>query len=206
LILVFVLVVGCSRQSPIALPGAGVKATTAGAPADHVRYAPWVPGNPSDPQGQRVQGRTAADWAPQLKAREAATRQQAANALRELGEPGYPHLIKGMQSHDPEVAIQAMQAIPHPVLVQHQAETVPQLIFMLQRDPNATIREQAAMRLAWFDRTTTASKLQPGFQVKQRHDALAYAAQHDASPGVRTAAASSLACIQQALSGSVRAD
>lgn len=208
LLLVLVLVVGCSRTAPpIARPGANVKSMAAvGTQADVARYAPWTPTDPRNPQTRTVQGKTADDWAPQLKAREPAVRQQAADALRQLGEPGYPHLIKGMKSSDPEVAIQAMQAIPPPVLVQQQAETVPALIFILQRDPNAALREQAAMRLAWFDRAPGANKVQAGFQAKQRLDALAYAAQNDASPGVRTAAAGSLACIQQAMSGSVRPD
>jgi hypothetical protein len=161
--------------------------------------------DPAELRKGLYQGKTAAEWGEALKANNAGKREQATQALRSLGEVGYPQLRDGLNNASAEVRLRSMQAIDLPVLRKHQDEMVPVLLSMLI-DPNPVIREQAAVRLAWFDSTGANQTVKTGTQAQQRLQALDYAAQNDPAPNVRLAAATSMQCIKSAMSGRVNSD
>jgi hypothetical protein len=191
--------IGCGRKTPpVARPvtaktGVGVSGPMIAAPVQ-----------PLDPVGT-FRGRTAEQWGEQLAARDPVVRQEAAVALRELGTAAAPQLVQAMKSPTPEVRLQAVETLAVPVVTENPKITLPVLLLLLQ-DPVPAIREQAAIRLAWFDRTTRDQKLQTGFEAAQRLQALERVAQTDPHPNVRTAAANSVLCIRSALSGKVASD
>jgi hypothetical protein len=151
------------------------------------------------------QGKTAAEWGETLKSKSVARRDQASQALRSLGEAGYPQLRDALKNETAEVRLKAMQAIDLAVLRKHQDEMVP-LMLSLLTDPNPAVREQAAARLVCFDSTGPNQRVQTGFQAAQRLQALQFVAQNDPAPNVRLAAAMSMQCIQSAMSGRVGSD
>jgi hypothetical protein len=151
------------------------------------------------------QGKTPAEWSEALKSNNAAKREQATQALRSLGEAGYPPLRDGLNNAVTEVRLRSLQAIDLPVLRKHQDEMVPVLLSLLA-DPSPVLREQAAVRLAWFDSTGANQSVKTGAQAQQRLQALDYAAQNDPAPNVRLAAATSMQCIRSAMSGRVNSD
>jgi len=108
-------------------------------------------------------------------------------ALAKMGEPGYPHLLKGMQSRDVDVQLTALQAITKPVLVAHQQETMALLRGML-RDSNAQIRQAAAARLPWY-----------GKEAQVALPALQGMAKNDSDENVRQVAGTSVTMIEDHL-------
>jgi len=140
LLLSVLLLAGCARRgvkvppAPTALPG-GSGAPGATAAWDHRIVA--------------FQGRSAIQWSQRLNTRDVSSREQAATALAAMKDDGLPHLLAGMNSHDWEVRLSCLQAMPKPLLLAQAAQTRPLLIKML-RDPNPLVRQQAAARVTWF--------------------------------------------------------
>jgi HEAT repeat protein len=150
-------------------------------------------------------GRTLSQWEEQLSSKDLAARQRATLALGQLGEAGYPALLNGMKNESADVRLQSLQAIYRPVLVQHQAETVPLLLQLLQ-DPNPAVREHAAIRLAWFDVRVSNMTPRAGYYARERLQALRLLAQKDETPAAKNAALHSIQSIEDAIQGKVRAD
>lgn len=199
LVLLLGLPAGCGRKAPpVARP-----ATTAGGAASVILNT--APVRMVDPNVRTYQGRSPEQWGEQLAAQDAGARQQAATALRELGSAGVKPLVEGMSSRSPEVRLQALQGLSVPMVTENPKATLPVLLLLL-RDPVPAVREQAALRLAWFDRTGAGQKLQAGVEAAQRIAALENVVRTDSDPAVRTAAANSLLCIRGAMSGKVGAD
>jgi hypothetical protein len=147
------------------------------------------------PPGEPVyQGQTAAKWAPGLDHPDNGVRLQAGMALRNLGNAGYPHLAAAIRNgKSAETRLAALQAIYKTELVSHRAEMLPLLVRLLETDPNEAVREQAAIRLAWFDD-----------QARGALAALQSAAMKDPNPQVRQAAANSRLCIYEAVTGTIK--
>jgi HEAT repeat protein len=156
-----------------------------------------------DPAAGVYQGLTPKQWAEQLQTRDLKTQSEAIQALGALKEHGYPELKEGLQSESADVRVLTLQAIQLPVLMEHDKEVVPKLIDLLQTDRNPTVREQAAIRLAWFD---NAAQRKQGHMIQQRFQALQRAAQADPNAAVRQAANNSMLCLQSALSGKIASD
>src|SRR5262249_30130167 len=110
---------------------------------------PWAGPPPAPAQAPTYQGQTAAQWGQRLQSPQAAARQEAGVALRELGAAGFPYLLQGMRSESEEVRQASLQAVDLGDLVKHQAETLPLLVQLLN-DRSAGVRQQAAARLAAF--------------------------------------------------------
>jgi hypothetical protein len=203
LVLGSLLLTGCSKAPPVARPGGSTTTNRQNGPG--AVAAPRVdnPEHQADPSQRAYQGRTAADWAGDLESRDTGVRQQAAQALRALGETGYPMLVKGLKNPAPEVRLQALEAMDLKLLKKHQDQTVP-LLINTTRDPNPAVREQAAIRLAWFDSSDT-STMNTGVMAGLRLQAL-QALANDKNPNVRTAANNSLRCIQDAVKGKPAGD
>jgi HEAT repeat protein len=199
-LIVLVLLVGCGRRSP---PVAKTNVTSGTGLSTQVAIQRPIGTNEPETLEARkgtYQGKSALEWGETLKSSNAGKREQAAEALRTLGEAGYPQLREALKDRSPEVRLKAMQAIDLPILRSHQEEMVT-LLMTLLTDPNPAVREQAAARLVVFDNTGQKGDLQAGLQVKQRIEALQYAAQNDPAPNVRLAAINSLRCIQSAQGG-----
>src|SRR5262249_27037423 len=77
-------------------------------------------------------------------------RVQASRALQQLGKEGFAPLFKGMQSNSTEVRLTCLQAVHKPVMLANGDQTLPVLMRMLG-DPEPVLRQQAAIRLGWFD-------------------------------------------------------
>jgi hypothetical protein len=193
---------GCGGKAP---PVARPK-TTLNGPAPRAPGAAQSVGseNGQDPTGVH-QSKTAAEWGETLRSKNVAKREQASQALRNLGEAGYPQLRDALKDPTAEVRLKAMEGIDLPVLRKHQDEMVPLMILLLG-DPNPAVREQAAARLVCFDSTGPNQRVQAGIQTAQRLQALQFAAQNDPAPNVRLTAATSIQCIQSAMSGRVNSD
>jgi HEAT repeat protein len=171
---------GCARRKP-ALPAAIL--APAPPPPSEVDAVPGL----SAPSWQ---GATVQTWEERLTgSRDPAAREQASQALRQLGEAAYPSLQRGLHSRDTDVRFAALQALPRPVLEKHQGELKPQLVALL-RDRNAAIRRAAAGRLSWLG--ASAATAVPTLQELARQDS-----DHQ----VREAATTSMRMIQIALSG-----
>ena len=116
-------------------------------------------------------------------------RHEAARALGQMDEAGFPYLLKGMHSGSAEVRRASLEAVYKPVLVKHERETFELLIqFASDRDP--ALRQTAIMRLAWFEKRGRGAL-----------PALQYVALNDSDPAVRLAAAEAAFQIGIATSG-----
>ena len=142
LLLLCIALTGCARRSVKIDSVTKANAPSAGAPANPVTTG-WDPGVVA------YQGRSAAQWSQKLNTRDVVSREQAVTALVAMKDEGLPHLIAGMNSHDWEVRLGCLQAMPKPMLVAQAAQTRPVLQKML-RDPNPLVRQQAAARITWF--------------------------------------------------------
>jgi hypothetical protein len=200
----------------LALTGCGGKAPPVARPKTNLNGPARVQGparpvafdNSQGPVAGRPdtdQGKTAVEWGEALKSKNAGKREQASQALRNLGEAGYPQLRDALKDPTPEVRLKAMQAMDLGALRKHQDEMVPLMIALLS-DPNPAVREQAAARLVCFDSTGPNQSVQTGLQAAQRLQALQFAALNDPAPNVRLTAATSMQCIQSAMSGRVGTD
>jgi len=188
LFLSLLVLTGCSRRSvpPAAAPPAELGPAPALVADDLAGAAP--PGVPV------YQGRTAETWAKGLDSRDNGVRLQAGVALRSLGDAGYPHLVSAIRnSRSADTRLAALQALYKTELVAHQGDMLPLLAHLLQADPNAAVREQAAIRLAWFDNRGRGAL-----------SALQTAAQTDPDSNVRQAAANSYTCLHEAVTGTIK--
>jgi len=184
LFLSLLLLTGCSRRTPPL--AAGPPPAPAPAPVG------------DDPEGAVhgepvYQGQTAAKWADRLDHPDNGVRLQAGMALRSLGNAGYPHLAAAIRNgKSAETRLAALQAIYKTELVSHP-DMLPLLVRLLETDPNEAVREQAAIRLAWFDDRGRGALA-----------ALQSAAVKDPDPNVRQAAANSRLCIYEAVTGTIK--
>jgi hypothetical protein len=188
LFLSLLMLTGCSRRA--VPPAAVAPAAVGGEPA-----LAGDEGHEPVPAGVAVyQGRSAETWARGLDSPDNGVRREAGMALRTLGKEGYPHLVNAIRnSRSAETRLAALQALYKTELVSHQSDTLPLLLRLLQTDPNPALREQAAIRLAWFDERGRAALA-----------ALQNAAQTDPDAGVRQAAANSYTCLHEAVTGTIK--
>lgn len=144
------MLAGCSREAPPKPPIAPVASTFADPTGKGLG-----PGQRAPVEPNLYEGRTAQEWATELKGPDAAQSAEAVLALRELGEEGYQHLFQGMQSSIAEIRLLSLQAIYQPVLVAHRDEMLP-LLFRLLQDADPRIRQSAAVRLSGFGTSAKA--------------------------------------------------
>jgi hypothetical protein len=169
LILIIILGAGCGRQEPPNKGNAGMVVGPVGA------HSPFAP--PPAPQVVAVLPEEASvAYESQLASRDATSRLQAAQALRNLGEAGFPALLRAMQDGAPEVRKEALEAVDSRMLSAHAKELLPVLWSML-RDRNPTLRALAASRLTALNEV--AAPLLP--ELRQM-------AKADPDPSVRNAA------------------
>jgi hypothetical protein len=140
-----ILAAGCGRQASPNKGDTGGGAYQAGV------QGPFTP--PPAPQVVAVSPEQAsANYESQLASRDATSRQQAAQALRNLGETGFPALLRTMQEGAPESRREALQAIDTAMLTTHAKELLPVLAGMLrERDPS--LRTLAVSRLPSLGKT-----------------------------------------------------
>jgi hypothetical protein len=166
--------------------------------------APLRPtGQPADPAQALYQQRTAEQWAESLLRSKdnAETRYRATKALETLGVAATPYLVKALQDKDtpPQVRVAAMEALTPAGMAKHEKQLVETLLDSL-KDPNAAVREQAAARLAWFDRTTT-QRPESGYMAQERLSALQTTYYCDTDENVRLAARNSLLSVYDHMRG-----
>jgi hypothetical protein len=186
LFLSLLVLAGCSRRTPP--PAAGLSPVSAPALAPIEGADEFVaPGEPA------YLGRSAQSWARGLSSADNGVRLQAGMALRQLGPAGYPKLKDAIENgKSAETRLAALQALYKTELVSHR-DMVGVLTRLLQSDPNEAVREQAAIRLAWFD-----AGGRPALAALQE------AARRDPDPKVRQAAANSQTCIHEAVTGTIK--
>jgi HEAT repeat protein len=192
----------------LVVPACTTKAPPVARPAPLARAnasvaSPAIPAHPD--AAAPLLGRALSQWEEQLSSKDLAARQRATLVLGQLGEAGYPALLNGMKNESADVRLQSLQALYRPVLVRHQAETVPLLLQLLQ-DPNPAVREHAAIRLAWFDVRVSNMTPRAGYYARERLQALRLLAQKDETPAAKNAALHSIQSIEDAIQGKVRAD
>ncbi len=136
---------GCGRKSP---PVAVKTKSTGASAAASTAVAPMTP--EMEAAAKTLQNRSAPELGQQLlDTKNPALRQQAAVALADMGEKGYPHLFAAMKSNNDEQRLAAIQVIDKPTLMAHRNDMIPMLEKMLgDREP--MIRRSAAARLCWF--------------------------------------------------------
>jgi hypothetical protein len=185
---------GCMRgKAPPGRPGA------AGGPAISL-----VPATAPAPNTAAIlfQGRSAADWAelltdPRLTA---AKRFEASKALENLGDAGTPYLMDALKNgKTPEVRLAAMEGLTPAGMAKNDKQLVNTFMDML-KDRDATLREQAAVRLAWFDQTEPGRAV-AGYMAQDRLMALQATYHFDDNPAVRLAARNSLLSIYDHMRG-----
>jgi hypothetical protein len=140
------LVAGCAGKAPPVKSSLPAKAPSA-RNLDKLSIAEL--GALSDAASPAVQTKIAERWADKLQSSNASTVSDATAALGALGDYGYPHLVKGLESPSDELRIASMKSMHVSNLVKHQNETLPILVAML-RDPNPSIRGAAVSRLPWY--------------------------------------------------------
>lgn len=184
------LLVGCSRKAPPVKMSAVAKALprTSG-PADSDGYSPWDSNFRGNAGSPAAQAQSAERFSEKLQSANATTASEAAVALGAMGEQGYPHLVKGMQSPSDNVRLTAMKSMHIKELVKHEAETLPILVAMLG-DPNPALRCSAVGRLPWYGK--------PAGKYLQIVQAMANA---DPDGNVRAAAAVAVNGLYEAMSG-----
>jgi hypothetical protein len=189
-------IVGVSRSKtpPVAAGAQGVRAAS----------RPTAPTAWPQPGGQALyQQRTAEQWADSLLRSKdnAEMRYRAAKALETLGAAATPYLVKALQDKDtpPQVRVAAMEALTPAGMAKHEKQLVETLLDSL-KDPNAAVREQAAARLAWFDRTT-AQRPESGYMAQERLSALQTTYYCDTDENVRLAARNSLLSVYDHMRG-----
>jgi hypothetical protein len=181
--LLLVLAAGCSGKTRPTEAGNTNVPIGSGLPPPVQPQRPVVAPKPT------YQGQTAQQWSLRLKDRDLYKRQQANEALGELGEEGYPYLLQGLRSGDADQRLSSLKALRSPVLTAHREETMPLLLEML-RDPDPLIRQSAAVRLSWY-----------GKHAQPALGALEVLAKNDVDPDVRRMAERSAVHIREALSG-----
>jgi len=193
--LLAVLLTGCGSSAPPLPPTARLSR-----PA----YAPVVQAVPdpglASPEAEATA--KAARWAEQLIQPDPSVRQQACQALNNLGKAGYPHLIKAARSDVYELSVLALETLQPPALHEHSKEMVPFLLERLQ-DSDPTMRRLAAERLAWFDRLIGTDEIYPGPQPQERLKALLKAGHNDRDSAVRSVALTSAGMVHQAIQGRI---
>lgn len=177
---------GCSRRAaPVATvrgPGGAAGPVTI-TPAT---TQPWA----YDPSWAAPHARPVAEWGQQLlEARDPAARTRAAVALGQLGEKGYPPLLKGLQSDSDVTRRVSLQSLPRPEMVKHERELLPVLAILL-RDQDPEIRRAAVSRISWF-----------GKAAQPYVTSLQHLARNDPEGNVRAAADTALLAIQEAMTG-----
>jgi HEAT repeats len=177
--LIFLVAAGCGRSKP---PPANL-----GGPAPPA----LVPAAPADgpealtPAGPAFQGKSAKQWDELLDARDTKTCAEAAVALGNMGEAGYPYLAARLKAGSDQVRLQSLLAIGRGELVAHARQTMPLLMEMLDAR-NPSLRQAAASRLAWY-----------GADSKQALQPLERVARADSDPEVRRVAAGAIAQINE---------
>jgi hypothetical protein len=190
LVLAMVVALGCSKGSD----SSARRYPDRGGPADLAESAGAAPANPEPLAEPVYQGQPLSHWVEQFNQPEdSTTRANAAQALGQLGEEGFPPLLRAMQGNSDEARVLALQAVTKEMLVEHQAETMPLLRRMLA-DNNATLRKQAAERLSWY-----GVKDLPA--LKENVRLLRELAQNDPQPEVREVANGALRSITSAYTG-----
>jgi hypothetical protein len=193
IVMVLLLASGCSKKAPSGVAKLKGQSSPIGA-GQAIANQTWSDPDTLPPGTPVHQGKSAPQWGDQLQSPDAGTRTQASAALRDMGEAGYVELKKGLRNPAPDVRLSSLQGLYAPILLAHKDETLPMLRDMLQ-DPNPALREQAAIRMAWFAKENRAALPR-----------LEQLAQNDPSPQVRSAAALSAGSIKDAASGRVNKD
>lgn len=85
-------------------------------------------------------------WQKMLYSEDAAERSNAARALRNMGQAGYPLLVEGIRSPKPEVQEISLQAMYGTEIINNKDEIFPLLLKLLDND-NLRVRRAAASRL-----------------------------------------------------------
>jgi len=180
------LSLGCSRR---AAPVATVRGPASSAGPGNVVPAttqPWA----WDPSAVSPNSKPVAEWGQQLlEARDPAARARAAVALGQLGDQGYPSLLKGMQSDSEVTRRVSLQSLPRQEMVKHEREMLPVLAILL-RDADPEIRRAAVSRISWF------GKASHPYVTSLQH-----LARNDPEGNVRAAADTALIAIQEAMIG-----
>src|SRR5262245_8759011 len=123
------LLAGCSRKAPPikASTLAKVSPPRTGGAAGHESLS-LADGDFRPNAASAAQVQIAERFGEKLHSTNATTVSEAAVALGAMGEPGYPHLVKGMQSPSDSVRLSAMKSMHIKELVRHEAETLPILV------------------------------------------------------------------------------
>jgi hypothetical protein len=178
-----------------------VAAGTLNGPGTRAPFRPTV--QPAEAAQTLYQQRTAEQWADSLLRSKdnAEMRYRATKALETLGVAATPYLVKALQDKDtpPQVRVAAMEALTPAGMAKHEKQLVETLLDSL-KDPNAAVREQAATRLAWFDRTTT-QRPESGYMAQERLSALQTTYYCDTDENVRLAARNSLLSVYDHMRG-----
>lgn len=156
------LVVGCGRSKPPAPVEAQAASLTQLQPIEA-----------AVPPGELYQGQTAGQWETVLQANDPVARKDAGRALGQMGEKGYPHLLRGLDSRDQDTKLTSLQSFSRDQMVEHAPDTLPRVVRLLEeREP--AVRRMALLRIGWFG--AAAERVLP---------ALRRVAQQDDDPGVR---------------------
>ena len=190
---------GCAKKPPVARPASNPAGLGGGGLVPNAVEGARLNDGPT------YQGRSVTQWADDLASRDPSRREQAGQALRALGDGGYRSLVQAMQSATPEIRVEAIKAMDQALWVGNAKETIP-LLVRLVSDPDATVREQVAIRLAWFDGHAPGGVPRAGPMAAERLQALEALAAKDPQKDVRAAAARSVAAIRGAMDGKAVAD
>jgi HEAT repeat protein len=136
--IVLLLVVGCGRAKPPA-PVVGSAPAALTMESAEPEAAPADAGQP----------RTASQWGDALTGADPEARESAGRALRDLGNQGFPYLLRGMQSPSWEVRLVSLRAAPKADVVANSSRTLPVLTGLVA-DRNPQIAQYAVIRLGWL--------------------------------------------------------
>jgi hypothetical protein len=132
-----VVAAGCGKPS--------TPANNAGVPGAGVSRDAFAP-EPPPPVVVVTPAQEAGSYERQLAGQDATTRQQAAQALRGLGEDGYAALLRTIRRGAPEAKQEALRALDAGMLKTHANELLPVLSELL-RDRNPVVRVMAVSRI-----------------------------------------------------------
>jgi len=102
-----------------------------------------------EPAASAGQAHTASQWGDMLTGSDPQAREAAGRALRDLGNQGFPYLLRGMQSPSWEVRLVSLRAVPKADVVANQGRTLP-VLAALAGDTNPQIAQYAVIRLGWL--------------------------------------------------------
>jgi HEAT repeat protein len=191
LCLLALLMTGCGRKVPPPPKAMPVK----------VAFAPPSP-EPAAPAVDPVKAarQQAAAWGEKLFDKDDAVREQATQALKSLGEPAFPFLLRGLGSNSSEARFAAMQALVASQYWDHGPDLAPLLMNLLD-DPDPDVRRGAARNMPLFDRSISDAEIEKGPFAPQRIEALKKVAKSDRLFDIRQAAEESIRKIQDAIAG-----